>query len=163
MDDELDTMATEVRYMLEDRISYAHGGDQVEAEFIALRAPTSQHAETCAAIEQAFFRASREAASSSEPTDETDEPTPEITGADIMMGIAASTSVDLGDVLKAGRALFQQPGIALLDGETAIKRKNLDDMSLRDFKAMLGQYVRDFLIASSLQRMSEPSSKGSAT
>ena len=164
MDEELDTMETEVRYVLEDRIHYARDGEQVEAEFITLRAPTSRHTKPCAALEQAFFRATRDQASGVEVSErDKDAPTPEITGSDIMIGIAASTTVDLADVMEVGRTLFLSPGVAFIEGEVPMKTKHLDDMSHRDFKAMLGQYVRDFLIASSLQLTKEPSSKGSVT
>lgn len=164
MDDELDTMETEVRYVLRDRFSYARQGEQVEAQFVVLRAPSSRNSKPCAALEQAFFRATREQAGSGEAVErDADVPVPEITGSDIMVGIAASATVELGDVMEVGRTLFTQPGVALIEGETQMKPKNIDDMSLRDFKAMLGQYVRDFLIASSLPQTSGPSSKESPT
>lgn len=147
---------TEFQYILKQPFTYAHKGDNVEAKFIALTAPTSKTTHECAALKQSFFRAMSEREGTSETTDDTDI---EIEGADVMSLIAMSKDVDLPEVLDIGKRLFQMPGIALVDGETKFGNAILDRMSLDDFEDMLGEYMVNFILASSLKRLKEKSSK----
>ncbi len=167
MSEELDgrTMIKESRYVLEKRFNYARGGQEVEAEFIVLHAPSSRHAKPCGRIKQAFTRASIEhaerarAAGGVVEVGEAEEPS----GAEMMMGIAASPVVEYDEVLETGRLLFEQPGVAFVEGEVPMKRSHIDRMTFADFEGMLGQYVRDFILRSSSLETRTTSSKESRT
>ena len=148
---------TEFQYVLKQPFTYASKGENVEAKFIELTAPTSKTTHECAALKQAFFRAMSEREGTGETADETDL---EVEGSDVMSLIAMSKDVDLPEVLDLGKRLFQMPGIALVDGETKLGNAVVERMSLDDFEDMLGEYMVNFILASSLRRLKEKSSKG---
>jgi hypothetical protein len=157
-----DDFQIEFQYSLKRSFSYSHKGDTVDAKFITLTAPTSRTAKECSALKQAFFRAMSEqqtVTSSGEATN-TDL---EIEGGDVMALLAMSTEVDLPDVLDVGKKLFQQPGIALVDGEAKLGGTLIDRMSLDDFEDMLGEYMVNFILASSLTRLKDKSFRVSQT
>ena len=157
----LEENATEFNYVLKTKFGYANKGESAQAEFITLTAPTSRTTRECAALKQAFFRATSEQESTT--TVSNAEVDIDIDGSDIMALLAISKSVDLPDVMDIGKKLFQMPGIAQIDGETKLGNTHIDRMSVDDFEAMLGEYLINFILASSLRQMKEKSSKVSQT
>ena len=153
-------LITEFKFILTKRFTYAFKGDNAEAEFVTLYAPTSKTTRECAALKQAFFRAMGDR--EGKQTGEADEDA-EIEGQDILSLLAMSTAVDLPEIMDVAKKLFMLPGIALLDGETKFGQQVMDRMSMDDFENMLGEYMVNFTLASSLKRLKEKSSKVSAT
>ncbi len=151
---------TEFKYVLKNPFSYSKDGQVIDAQFIALTAPTSRTTTECAALKQAFFRAMGE-----QEGGDADKVDPDfnIEGSDIMTLIAMSKGVDLPDVLDIGKKLFQQPGIALVDGETKLGNELMNRMSVDDLEDMLGDYLVNFILAASLKRLRDKSSKASLT
>lgn len=148
---------TEIDFPLTQAFTYAHQGSNVEATFVRLTAPTSRHSKECAALKQAFFRAQNSfqaQASDVEPSGE------KIDGSDVILMMAASTAVELPDVFDVARRLFSG-GVALVDGETKLTGGLMDRMSQDDFESMLGEYLVNFTLASSLEKMNEKSSPAS--
>jgi len=157
-----DELKTEFQYVLKSPFSYASKGETIEAKFVVLTAPTSRTTHECAALKQAFFRAMGEqdsttATGAEQASDYT------IEGPDIMTLLAMSKNVDFPDVLEVAKRLFQMPGIALVDGETKFGSALIDRMSIDDLEDMLGQYMVNFILASSLKRLQDKSTKVSQT
>jgi len=151
-------LKTEFKYVLKTQFSYSKEGQVLEAQFIALTAPTSRTTNECAALKQAFFRAMGE-----QEGGDADKVDPDfnIQGSDVMTLIAMAKDVNLPEVLNIGKKLFQQPGIALIDGETKFGNELMNRMSVDDLEDMLGDYLVNFILAASLQRLREKSVKGS--
>lgn len=149
----------EHEYHLLSKFKYADGGNQHEALLIKLLPPTSRNSRECAALKQAFFRAvdRGDAAAGGESGD---SDLGDISGQDVIMTMAMSKNVDLPDVMDVAIKLFTS-GVALVDGETKLTKHLVGDMSQDDLEGMLGEYLVNFTLASSLAQMKEKSSKGS--
>jgi hypothetical protein len=158
---ETDIQKIEFEYILKTKFGYASKGETAEATFITLFAPTSKTTRQCAALKQAFFRAmgEQEGGGGEEQTDSSFD----IEGSDVMALLAMSKNVDLPDVIDISKQLFKMPGIALVDGETKLGESLIDRMSVDDIEDMLGEYMINFILASSLKRLREKSSKVSQT
>jgi hypothetical protein len=142
---------SEFDYPLTTPFEYSKGGEQLQASFVRLTAPTSRKSKECGALKQAFFR--------SVPQDRDAEgvATKEPEGHDIIMMMAMSTNVELSDVLDVARRLFVS-GVAMIDGEVKLTGSLLDRMSQDDFEEMLGSYLITFTLASTLEQTKESSS-----
>jgi hypothetical protein len=153
---------TEFQYVLKQPFSYASHGEQVDAKFIAFTAPTSKTSRECAALKQSFFRAMSERNEAGGQTVSTaTEVETEIESADVIALLAMSKDVDLPEVMDIAKRLFQMPGIALVDGETKFGTSLVDKVSIDDFEDMIGEYMVNFILASSLKRLKDKSSKES--
>ncbi len=153
--EETDT-TTEFRYALTTPFKYDHKGDRHDASFILLQAPTSRHSRECAALKQAFFRSAAAIDSDAEAEKDVD-----VTGEEVIAMIAMSSAVDLADVMDTAIRLFTNKGIALVDGEVNLNKQLIERMMQSDVEAMLGEYMVNFTLASSLAQMKDKSSKAS--
>ena len=154
--------ATEFKYVLKTPFDYTFKGDTAKAEFITLSAPTSKTTQECSALKQAFFRAMGEREGKGGKAD-VDAEVDDIEGSDVLILIAMSNNVDLSDVMDNAKKLFQQPNIAMIDGETKMKTELIGRMSVDDLEDMLGEYMVNFTLASSMKRLKNKSSKESQT
>lgn len=140
----------EVRFELEHPFKYAtKGGDQETAQFILLNPPTTRNSKECAALKQAFYRASNSIA---EETGESAQVEGDAAGPNpigIITVMAMSTAVDLADTLEVARRLFSS-GLAQVDGEVKLTNKLIESMSQDDFEKMLGVYLVNFTLASGM-------------
>lgn len=150
-------LKTEYDYELLKKFTYSVKGEQQEAEFVRLIAPSSRHSKECAALKQAFFRAINRSDAEAGAEDVQDV---EITGQDVITMIAMAKDVDLPDVMEVAKTLFLN-GIAVIDGETRLTKPMLENIAQEDLECMLGEYMANFTLASYLARMKEKSSKGS--
>jgi len=144
-------MQEEITFNLTEPFNYAEKGEQVEAKFITLKAPTSRNMSHIAFLKQAFYRAlpKNQEVKNQDDVKKDDE----ITGEDIMTILSASMDVELSSVLVTAKELFASKDIALVDGETKVTKPILDDMGPDDFFAMTGEYLANFILASVLQKM----------
>jgi len=147
-------MQEEITFELTEPFKYAEKGDQVEAKFITLKAPTSRNMSHIAFLKQAFYRALPKD-QKKEVGDDAPKKDDDITGEDIMSILMASMDVELSAVLATAKELFASKDIALVDGETKVTKPILDDMSPDDFFAMTGEYLANFILHSVLQRMNQ--------
>lgn len=150
----------EMRFMLTTPFDYSKGGEQLTAEFIVCTAPSSNQMKECAFLKQAFFRALPDG--DSEASGEADPDDLDMSGSDVMMMIAQSDGVKLSDVLEVGWKLIGS-GVALVDGEQKLTEPLIKKMSLDDLESLIGDYIVNFVIASSLKRMKERLSQASST
>lgn len=147
-----DELKIEFEYELKRKFQYALKGEQTEASFITLKAPTSANLKECAFLKQAFFRSlptdaeEKAQALKDEVKDET------VNGEEIMLLISMSQNVELISVLVTARELFAS-NVAFVDGETKVTKPILDSISQDDLEAMVGAYMANFILASSIAQM----------
>jgi hypothetical protein len=145
---------TSFRYDLKQPFEYSLKGESPTAEFIELRAPSSKVVTICADLKQCFLRASTGGSGETEKSTSDKKPKEvEFTGDMIMMMVGMSKDVDLKSFYLHGSELFGKKGIALIDGEVSMKPEHLERISVEDFEAMLGEYLVNFTLASSLEMM----------
>ena len=146
-------LKSEYDYQLLVPFSYASGGEQVEASTIKLTAPAAKHRRACGMLKQAFFHACQRETSGQEATGNE-----EITGQDIVETLISSDKVKFEDVLDVMAGLLVA-GVAKVDGEVKMNKHMLDNLNQEDLEGMLGEYLANFTLASSLAQMKEKSSK----
>lgn len=143
---------TEYKYSLTTPIKYAVKGEEVTAEFITLLAPTAKQLTECARLRQFFFRALPQGEEKKEENG-SDDKAEDINAVEIMAIISMSKDVDLDKVLVTARDLFTAGGAALVDGETKLTKPLFDALSLDDVMSLVGEYLRNFVVASSLNTL----------
>ncbi len=142
---------TEYDFYLGVPLSYSSGSSQHDATFIRIFAPSSKVSRECSALKQAFLRAvPKEVSTSAVSTPETSAD--DLTGSDVIQILAMSTAVELPDVLEVGKRLLLAPGISKVEGETKLTNALLERMSQEDFENMLGEYLVNFTLASTLSK-----------
>lgn len=147
----------DLKYELLGSFKYALKGDEQDAGWIELSAPTTKNMKECAAIKQAFFQSlpktdAKDIEALKELQDGKESKTEMLNGDEIIAMISASSDVSLAVVYANARELFCS-GIALVDGEEKLTKPLMDKMTFEDFEAMTGQYIANFIIASSLKSM----------
>ncbi len=146
-----DERKTEYDFYLHVPLSYSSSGTQYDGSFIRLFAPSSKVSRECSALKQAFLRAiPKEMSAGAPPASETSAD--DLTGSDVIQILALSTVVDLPDVLEVGRRLLLAPGIAKIEGETKFTNALMERLGQEDFENMLGEYMVNFTLASTLLR-----------
>lgn len=158
MSDEVEELKTEHQFTLTRELKYSSHGDQVNASFIMLKAPSSRNKRECAFLKQAFLRASHSLADDSK---EKPEKAPKLTGNDVVTMLGMSKEVDLGEVYVVAQKLFTDGGVALIDGEAKFTKHVADSMDQDEFERMVGEYLVNFTLASTLREMGKDSSEGS--
>ncbi len=142
-------IVTEFQFNVVTPFTYASKGENVDATFITLSAPTSKHSRECSALKQAFFRAL--------PREEKKVDAPEkfeVSGTEVMTLIAMSKDVDLADVMDVGKKLLTN-NLAMVEGEVKLTMNLIERMSQDDVESMIGEYMVNFTLASSLAKMNE--------
>jgi hypothetical protein len=137
---------TEFRHDLGSKFTYSSKGSLVEATFIILSAPSTKYSKECSALKQAFFRALPPGDAEVEP--DAKDPT----GMEVMILLAISTKVELPEVIEIGKKLLSS-GLAQVDGEAKLTMHLIELMRADEFDEMLGEYIVNFIIASSLAKM----------
>jgi len=139
----------EIRHTLEIPFKFVYKGQEEIAEFITLRPPTTKNRRECGALEQSFMRALPtsegvvEEQIKSEPVEDSKPPT----GTETMAMIAMSKNSDLGETMEIARKLFLSD-VAYINGETKVVGNSIDNVSLDDFKELVGKYLVGFILRS---------------
>lgn len=150
---------TELDFYLDTPISYAYEGDRKETSMFRLFAPNSKVSRECAALKQAFSRASvptavqQEAAIRAKAEGRVKDDGSDPDAEEVILLLAQSSTVDLPDVLEVARRLFLSPGIVKIDGSEKLTAHVLDSVSQDDFERMLGEYLVGFTLASLFLKM----------
>jgi hypothetical protein len=137
-------------YELKTPIKYANKGTEAEAEFIELRPPCAKNMTECSRLKQFFFRALPKEQEHHEADNKQED---KIDAAAIMAILSMSNDVDLDQVMVTGLQLFTSGTVAFVDGETKLTKPLVDAMSMDDFHDMLGEYLVNFVLASSLNKV----------
>lgn len=144
---------------LVNKFNYGDKGNLAEAQFITFNAPTSKTLVLCSKLKQ-FFYQSMPKQDSSVQVDTSEVKEVEIDGDSIMMMIASSKEVDLGEVLLTAKELFKNEEIAQLDGEQKLTVPILDSLDNDELEEMVGRYLANFILASALRKMNQKLSQG---
>lgn len=144
-------MLTEFEYELTSQFDVMINGQMEPAISITLKAPSSKNLTECGILKQAFFRALPD----TEDVEDSDANIDDMKGEDILILISMSSDVSLSDVLITAKKLFSSKGIAQINGSTTLTSPLADKLSIDDLEGMLGQYLVNFILASSLKRMKE--------
>lgn len=143
---------SEVTYNLMNPFEYAFKGDQRNAEFITLTAPTMRQHSQAAALKQSIIKMVTKAvrdAQSRKPTkkeDEEDEEDEPVTAEMVISTIYGSDCVDANVVWEQAKALFRE-GVALIDGEQKLTAPLIEKMNPVDFEKLTGEYIANFTLA----------------
>lgn len=140
-----------VRYDLIKPFPYSNKGETLDAAFIELTAPTAKNLYQCADLKQSFFRAIAEHGKN-EDAENSKEDLGSITPEELIAALYASSTVDMKVMLGTAIELFKS-GVAMADGEIKLTKPLLDEMSTDDLEGMLGTYMLNFILASSLKLM----------
>ena len=146
---------SQIRFVLSSALPYSHKGQMQEGTFVELSAPTGKNTRECAALKQAFFRAATRETNASAGGGGGAEPEAP-SGSEVIMALAASKEIDLGEFLSQGRKLLTS-GVALVDGEEKLTGSLVDALSDEDFQNMVGEYLVGFCLASIYSRTQKSS------
>lgn len=140
---------SEVTYNLMNPFEYAFKGDQRNAEFITLTAPTMRQHSQAAALKQSIIKMVTKAvrdAESRDPTENEAEEDEPVTAEMVISTIYGSDCVDANVVWEQAKALFRE-GVALIDGEQKLTAPLIEKMSPADFEKLTGEYIANFTLA----------------
>lgn len=139
--------ATEITHDLESSFQYAFKGEQRDASFITLTAPTMKQHSQAAALKQSIIRIVTDAArNANDKDDDSEDSEGTITSEMIVTIVYANSCVDANVVWEQVRALLKE-GLALIDGEQKLTVPLMEKMSPDDFEKMAGAYIANFTLA----------------
>lgn len=139
----------EIRYELKNPFTYHYKGEEKEAQFITLNAPTMKHMKHREPLKQAFYQAVLDLQNNTtddKPQTKSDET---MKGEDILMLLRASQKVNTFQLGLHFVQLLISKGIALIDGSEPVTQKVVDDLDPEDFDNLMGDYLANFIAASS--------------
>lgn len=142
-------IVTEINVPLTTQVKYHNKGEDAEAQFIMMAAPTSKNMVECAIIKQCFTQAavavSKDAEGSS--SDKEDKDDSGVNPKDIIQMMFASTT-DMNKLWVSAKVLFKD--VVLFEGEVKASVPLIDKISIDDLQNMLGEYLVNFIAASML-------------
>lgn len=138
---------SEVTYSLKTPFEYSSKGEQIQASFISLTAPSYKQLENAAPIKSAFMQAVLNIADSDVGDTEVSGEKPEIDSNQVMQVLYSSPDVNMPSVLVSAAALFKS-GVALVDGQEKMTQPLIDKMQLDDFEGLVGAYIANFIMPS---------------
>ncbi len=155
---DLDDEVEEIRFPLSKPFKYhTKSGGEARATWIELSAPTTRNSREIAALEQSFLRAANSQADGDDGdkgdpgsgvTVEGDSKGPDPIG---IVAVIAMSQEDFPAVLEVAKKLFAS-GVAQVEGETKLTSNLIEKMANKDLERMLGVYLLNFTLASSLAR-----------
>lgn len=148
----MENAKTEFEYELTTQFDVMIDGQLEPAISITLKAPSSKNLTECSILKQSFFRSLPE---SDDVEVSADNKIEDMDGIDIMILLSMSTKVELGDVLTTAKKLFSSAGVGTVNENTKLTHDILSKVSIDDLEAMVGQYLVNFILASSLNRMKQ--------
>lgn len=151
----------EIIHNLAQSFDYHFKGDARAARFITLKAPSVAILGAVGKLKSGFMRAvvNADRGSDRKVSDEQREAAQKrvkeqgFTGPEILMMLSSSAEVDYAEYLAVAKCAFSARGVALVDGEQELTVGLIDKMGIDDFEAMLGEYLRVFIVASALKAM----------
>ena len=148
-------MNSEFQFELTQPIKYHANGDDVEATFVTLAAPSYKQMDKCVPLKQAFYRAAASMGDDSEDavTTEVDvsPDKPSITPEELI-SLFYQSDEDMVKIVLYGVELFKVPSIAQVDGSVNMTQPLIEKLSQDDIENMLGQYMINFILASALSK-----------
>ena len=145
---------TEITYELNTPFEYAFKGEQRNASFITLNAPTVESIGCISRLKQGFMKAitrNKVADSAPKSNDESDG-IDDLDGSMIMTMLSMS-DIDYAEYMQTAKATFIDSRTALIDGEEPIRKALMSKMSVSDLEGMTGEYLKVFILTSALEMM----------
>lgn len=146
-------MKTEIIYELKTPLKYHSNGEEAEASFITLYAPSYKHMDKTVPLKQAFYRAASALKDETVEQEDTDTEVPDndagATGSMAVDMLYQSTE-DMFKICLHAAELFKAPGIAKIEGSEKMTGPILEKLSQDDLEQMLGAYLVNFILASAL-------------
>lgn len=140
---------SEYTFTLTKPFKYAFKGDQRDAGFVLLTAPTMLQHSQSSALKQSISKIVASAIEGIEDAGDGDEGEDKdvggVTAKMVINTIYTSTCVDANIVWEQAKALFKQ-GVALIDGEQKLTDPLLLKMDTQDFENLVGEYVANFIL-----------------
>lgn len=136
-------------YELKTPFKYHHKGQEQEAKFITLFAPTMEHMKHREPLKQAFYQAVLDL-----NTGNTNEEKPqpqsedEMKGDDILVILRASQKVDTFKLGLHFIQLLTSKGIAMVDGSEPMTDSIVKKLKPEDFDNLMGAFFVNFIVAS---------------
>lgn len=143
----------EFTFNLNEPLSYSQSGDQTESSFIVFTAPTSRNRRECAFLKQAFFKAINSVHGNIKNTEVVERDKTDINASDIT-DLLAMGEVDLCEVWEVSIKLFAS-GVGMLGGEAKLTRLLIDQIDMDDLNDMVGEYLVNFTLRSSLSKLNQ--------
>jgi hypothetical protein len=143
----------EFNFNLSEPVSYSCKGEQIESSFITFTAPTSRNRRECAFLKQAFFKAVNSVHGSTKDVEQDVKAKVDISASDIT-DLLAMGSEDLSEVWEVSIKLFSS-GVGMLGGEEKLTKLLLDQVHMDDLDSMVGEYLVNFTLRSSLNKMNQ--------
>lgn len=146
-------MKTDVIYQLKTPLNYHSRGEEVEASFITLFAPSYKHMDKTVPLKQAFYRAAAAIEGETVEQESTDTDTPDNDAGltpDIAVAMLYQSNEDMVKIFLYAAELFKAPGIAKVEGSEKMTGAIIEKLSQDDLENMLGTYLVNFILASVL-------------
>lgn len=143
-----------IEFILSKEITYHHQGTSKQGQMLVLTAPTNAHTRHRVKLQQALHRAMANIATNkTEQVAQKDTGESTIAGSDVMMMMLTSETdmVQFHDDFRK----FMCEGSCLVEGEERITAKLWDDLSPDDTDALMGEYLANFILPSSLRKQSK--------
>lgn len=157
----MENVKTEFEYELTTQFDVMVKGQPEPAISITLKAPSSKNLNECSMLKQAFFRSLPKG--EEVQSDTVDAKIDDMEGADIIILLSMSTEIELGEALTVAKKLFSSTGIGFVNGDTKLTHDLINMASIDDLEGMLGDYLVNFILAFSLNRMKQKQLEASQT
>ena len=142
----------EVEIVLTEVLSYTPkgSGEMKEAISVILTPPSLKQLKHTTVLKQSFFQAISSMADDKASSDDSGL-APEMAGSDVIAMIFMS-DVNVTAMFDSAKELFKS-GVAKLDGTQDFNDIILNKLSVEDFENMVGEYLVNFILASTLKKM----------
>lgn len=149
--------AKETTFTLSEKIEFANReiGDTDQGFEITMRAPTYRDIQQTTALSQHVYRAiasamdARAGNAQAAAQQAANDAANEVTGAEMLMML--SMHGDMRAILQDFEALALR--VCSWNDKTPVLKRHLEDMSIDDFRKMLGEYLGFFIVPSVLSEM----------
>jgi len=144
----MDSEKKETLYQLKNPFEYAFKGEQRNADFISLKAPSMKQHHQAAELQQSIMTMVREEYTDNDNPKDVDDSDKDgdITAELILTLMYCSKKVEVNIIFEQAKALFKT-GVALIDGEQNFTAPLVDKMSIVDFENLTGEYIVNFILA----------------
>ena len=132
-----------IEYKLKDNFKYPRGGEFPFAEMLAIKAPNNKVLREVNLIEKQVMKSLQSFSDQQESSQSESKDSENITGDQVVMGLLASEA-DTYKCYEALRSILVTPGMCKIDGEINLTNNMYQDISYKDIKCILGEYIVSF-------------------
>jgi len=139
-------------FKFDEPIEFSHGGERVEGNSITFYAPKPKQRKKTGKLKQAFFRALPTEGNENQSSHRNEEV--EISGAEVLFLVAHSKETDYPDFIETGRSLICDQ-VGKIDDTEYFTTFIADNIELDVLEEMIGEYIANFIVRSSLQSLTK--------